>query len=182
VEGLGCGCKIVPLLQQRNVNLWETVKAGCIVIVQLQKKRLNDCTMHHTITTMGIMVCGHFVLSWIFMGQKTVIHSNKRYGIRAVYRGKVNIHWLSQHNTCTPQGNVGEDRHQQSGGSIANINAIGTFTHVIFQTTTMTGNRSTTTTQHCCIFESKFIFVIFDVVYYMLAESSFQRRLLPNFG
>jgi hypothetical protein len=101
VEGLGCGCKIVPLLQQRNVNLWETVKAGCIAMVQLQKIRLNDCTMHHTITTMGIMVCGHFVLSWIFMGQKTVIHSNKRYGIRAVYRGKVNIHWLSQHNTCT---------------------------------------------------------------------------------
>ena len=56
-EGLGCGCKIVPLLQQRNVNLWETVKAGCIVMVQLQKIRLNDCTMH-------------FVLSWIFMGQK----------------------------------------------------------------------------------------------------------------
>jgi hypothetical protein len=29
---------------------------------------------------------------------------------------------------------------------------------------------------------ARVFFVIFDVVYYMLAESSFQRRLLPNFG
>ena len=64
-------------------------------------------------------------------GTKTDIHSNKRHGIRASYRAKVNIHLPSQHNTS--HDNVGEDRLQQSGGSIANINADGTFTHVVVQ-------------------------------------------------
>ena len=42
----------------------------------------------------------------------------------------VNIHLPSQHNTSTSHDNVGQDRHQITGGSIANINADGTFTHV----------------------------------------------------
>jgi len=61
-------------------------------------------------------------------GTKTDIHSNKRHGIGAGKRGKVKIHLPSQHNTS--HDNVEEDRVQQFGGSIANINADGTFTHV----------------------------------------------------
>jgi hypothetical protein len=60
-------------------------------------------------------------------GIKTDIHSNKRRGIWASNRAKVNIHLPSQHNTS--HGNVREDREQENGGSIANINADGTFTH-----------------------------------------------------
>jgi hypothetical protein len=46
----------------------------------------------------------------------------------AIKNGKVNIHLPFQHNTS--HGNVRGDRAQRSGGSIANINADGTFTHV----------------------------------------------------
>jgi hypothetical protein len=62
-------------------------------------------------------------------GTKMDIHSNKRYGIWAHGRAKINIHLPSQHNT--PHDNVGEDRRQTEGGTIANINADGTFTHVV---------------------------------------------------
>jgi len=62
-------------------------------------------------------------------GTKTDVHSNRSRGIRAYYRAKVNIYLLSQHNTS--HDNVGEDREQDSGGSIANINADGTFTHAV---------------------------------------------------
>ena len=62
-------------------------------------------------------------------GTKTDIHSNKEGGIYATDRAKVNIHLPSQHNTS--HDNVGEDRQQESGGSIANINADGTFTYVV---------------------------------------------------
>jgi len=61
-------------------------------------------------------------------GTKTDIHSNKQDGIYADNLAKVNIHLPSQHNTS--HGNVREDRIQEDGGSIANINADGTFTHV----------------------------------------------------
>jgi hypothetical protein len=61
-------------------------------------------------------------------GTKTDIHSNKSRGIGAYDRVKVNIHLPSQHNTS--HDNVREDRTQVRGGSIANINADGTFTHV----------------------------------------------------
>ena len=57
-----------------------------------------------------------------------MLDSNKRYGIFAFDRGKVNIHLPSQHNTS--HDNVGDNRGQEDGGSIANINADGTFTHV----------------------------------------------------
>ena len=61
-------------------------------------------------------------------GTKTDIHSNKVYGIEATDQGKVNIYLPSQHNTS--HDNAGEDRFQVEGGSIANIDAEGTFTHV----------------------------------------------------
>jgi hypothetical protein len=35
---LGCVCNEVPLLQQRNVNLWRMVVMGCTVMVQIQKQ------------------------------------------------------------------------------------------------------------------------------------------------
>ena len=124
MEGLGCGCKIVPLLQQRNVNLWETVKAGCIVMVQLQKIRLNDCTVHHNELN-GLHACDRARVD--LGGTNMEVHSNKRSGIRAHCCAKVNIHLPSQHNTS--HDNVGQDRYQARGGSIANINADGTFTH-----------------------------------------------------
>jgi hypothetical protein len=61
-------------------------------------------------------------------GTKTDIHSNKQFGIAAAKNGKVNIHLPSQHNTT--HDNAIENRSQWSGGSIANINADGTFTHM----------------------------------------------------
>jgi hypothetical protein len=88
------------------------------------KARLNDCTMHHS-GVAGLNAYDDAVVD--LHGTKTDIHSNKRQGILADVRGKVNIHLPSQHNTS--HDNVGQDRHQESG-SIANINADGTFTHV----------------------------------------------------
>jgi hypothetical protein len=61
-------------------------------------------------------------------GTKTGNHSNKRDGIFATRNAKVNIHLPHQHNTT--HDNVRQDRYQVRGGSIANINADGTFTHV----------------------------------------------------
>jgi hypothetical protein len=92
------------------------------------KARLNDCTMHHNGSD-GLWALSDAVAD--LHGKKTDIHSNKRHGIRAHNRGKVNIHLPSQHNTS--HGNVREDRLQEWGGSIANINADGTFTHVVVE-------------------------------------------------
>jgi len=63
-------------------------------------------------------------------GTKTDIHSNIGEGIWADDRGKVNIHLPSQHNTSHDND---VDRAQINGGSIANINADGTFTHVVVE-------------------------------------------------
>ena len=89
------------------------------------KVRLNDSTMHHNRVD-GLAAGDHAVVD--LHGTKTDIHSNKLDGIYAFDNAKVNIHLPSQHNTS--HDNVDEDRVQQSGGSIANINADGTFTHV----------------------------------------------------
>jgi hypothetical protein len=89
------------------------------------KARLNNCTMHHNGCD-GLQAYYHGVVD--LHGTKTDIHSNKRDGIWACSHGKVNIHLPSQHNTS--HDNVREDRRQFDGGSIANINADGTFTHV----------------------------------------------------
>ena len=89
------------------------------------KVRLNDSTMHHNGWD-GLYADDHAVVD--LHGTKTDIHSNKRHGIHASTHAKVNIHLPSQHNTT--HDNVGGGRRQVRGGSIANINADGTFTHV----------------------------------------------------
>ena len=89
------------------------------------KARLNDCKMNHNGWD-GLIAYDHAVVD--LHGTKTDIHSNKRYGIAASFRAKINIHLPSQHNTS--HDNVGEDRFQERGGSIANINADGTFIRV----------------------------------------------------
>ena len=97
------------------------------------KARFNNCQMHRN-GFAGLTAYDHAVVD--LHGTKTDIHSNgmdvhsnKGYGIWAFDRGKVNIHLPSQHNTS--HDNVREDRSQNNGGSIANQNADGTFTHVV---------------------------------------------------
>ena len=97
------------------------------------KAILNDCKMHHN-GMEGLCIDERAVVD--LHGTKTDIHSNKKHGIIATNRAKINIHLPSQHSTS--HDNVGEDRQQQGGGgeyfrdgSIANINADGTFTHVV---------------------------------------------------
>jgi hypothetical protein len=91
------------------------------------KVRLNDSTMHHN-GTFGLVAADHRAVVDLH-GTKTDIHSNKRCGIGALNNAKVNIHLPSQHNTT--HDHVGDQhRRQNRGGSIANINADGTFTHV----------------------------------------------------
>jgi len=97
------------------------------------KVRLNDCKMYHNRYD-GLVAFNHAVVD--LHGTKTDIHSNKGRGIRADNRAKVNIHLPSQHNTS--HDNVGDDRNQEAmygaaPGSIANINADGTFTHVVVE-------------------------------------------------
>ena len=88
------------------------------------KVRLNDCSMHHNGRN-GLYACYQAVVD--LHGTKTDIHSNKSHGIGAYSHAKVNIHLPSHHNTF--HDNVRGDRYQNEGGSIANINADGTFTH-----------------------------------------------------
>jgi hypothetical protein len=90
------------------------------------KVRLNDSTMHHN-GQYGLFAVDHAVVD-LHGGTKTDIHSNERYGIAAAKNAKVNIHLPSQHNTSHDNGS--DNRAQYGGGSIANINADGTFTHV----------------------------------------------------
>ena len=90
------------------------------------KARLNDCTMHHNGMD-GLAANEHAIVD--LHGTKTDIHSNtKTVGIFAIVNAKVNIHLPSQHNTTHDNGQG--NRYQDTGGSIANINADGTFTHV----------------------------------------------------
>ena len=89
------------------------------------KVRLNDSTMHHNGGD-GLVADEHAVVD--LHGTKTDIHSNKDCGIYAINNAKVNIHLPPQHNTT--HDNVGQNRVQGRGGSIANINADGTFTHL----------------------------------------------------
>ena len=87
--------------------------------------RLTDSTMHHNGIS-GLYAYDHAVVD--LHGTKTDIHSNKRIGIFALSNAKASIHLPSQHNTT--HGNRSQNRVQEDGGSIANINADGTFTHV----------------------------------------------------
>jgi len=88
------------------------------------KARLHDCKMHHNGSD-GLNACLGAVVD--LHGTKTGIHSNKQGGIYATLNAKVNIHLPSQHNTS--HDNVRWNQAQELGGSIANINADGTFTH-----------------------------------------------------
>ena len=89
------------------------------------KVRLNDSTMHHN-GDAGLFASRHAVVD--LHGTKTDIHSNNKFGIIASRNGKFNIHLPSQHNTI--YDNIRQNRFQMQGGSIANINTDGTFTHV----------------------------------------------------
>ena len=89
------------------------------------KVRLNDSTMHHNVGD-GLWADDHAVVD--LHGTGTNIHFNRYSGIFAIENTKVNIHLPSQHNTT--HDNVKGNRVQDSGGSIANINADGTFTHI----------------------------------------------------
>ena len=106
----------------------ENVHYGVVCDGATTKARFNDCTVHHNGLD-GLGATGHAVVD--LHGTKTDIHSNGRNGIRAHSRGKVNIHLPSQHNTT--HDNDRQNRFQQEGGSIANINADGTFTHVVVE-------------------------------------------------
>jgi hypothetical protein len=89
------------------------------------KVRLNDSTIYHN----GWAGLGAHDLAVVDLhGTKMDIHCNKICGIGATENAKVNIHLPSQHNTS--HDNEGNNRYQEDGGSIANINADGTFTHV----------------------------------------------------
>jgi hypothetical protein len=88
------------------------------------KARFNNCKMHHNGYD-GLFAEDHAVVD--LHGTKMGIHSNKQDGIFATENAKVNIHLPSQHNTT--HDNVGDNREQEDGGSIANISADGTFTH-----------------------------------------------------
>ena len=81
--------------------------------------------MHHN-GQYGLFALRHAVVD--LYGTKTDIHSNQKGGIGATENAKVNIHLPSQHNTI--HDNVGQNRLQISGASIANINADGTFTYM----------------------------------------------------
>jgi hypothetical protein len=105
-------------------DFMENGQAGVECYGANTKARLNDSTMHHN-GYYGLAADEHAVVD--LHGTKTDIHSNKQFGIVAAKNGKVNIHLPSQHNT-THDNRL--DRLQQDGGSIANINADGTFTHV----------------------------------------------------
>ena len=106
----------------------ENRSGGVFCVGANTKARLTDCKMHHNGKS-GLWAYNHAVVD--LHGTKTDIHSNKSDGIRAFSRAKVNIHLPSQHNTS--HDNDDEDRYQQVGGSIANINADGTFTHVVVE-------------------------------------------------
>ena len=88
------------------------------------KFRLNDSTAHHN-KMHGVLAFAHAAVD--LHGTKTDIHSNRGDGMCAIMNAKVNIHLSPKHNTTHDNG---ENREQRDGGSIANINTDGTFTHV----------------------------------------------------
>ena len=120
----GMGLEAGATVTATRCDFMENGRCGVGCFGANTKVRLNDSTMHHNGMD-GLGAGDHAVVD--LHGTKTDIHSNKHYGIRAVYLAKVNIHLPSQHNTS--HDNVGDDQDQDSGGSIANINADGTFTH-----------------------------------------------------
>ena len=106
-------------------DFMENGHCGVICSGANTKVRFNDSTMHHNGWD-GLGTGDRAVVD--LHGTNTGIHSNKAYGMSAYYNAQVNIHLPPQHNTT--HDNVGDNRDQEDGGSIANINADGTFTHV----------------------------------------------------
>jgi hypothetical protein len=106
-------------------DFMENGQFGVVCVGANTKVRVNDSTMHHNGED-GLYAGEHAIVD--LHGTKTNIHSNKMYGIMAFKNGKVNIHLPFQHNTT--HDNAWQTRAQDNGGSIANINADGTFTHV----------------------------------------------------
>jgi hypothetical protein len=121
----GLGAKEGVTVTATRCDFMENGYSGVECYNANTKVRLNDSTMHHN-GRAGLYAADHAVVD--LHGTKTGIHSNKIYGIYAYNNGKVNIHLPSQHNTS--HDNVSDNRSQTMGGSIANINADGTFTHV----------------------------------------------------
>jgi hypothetical protein len=107
-------------------DFMENGQCGVACLGANTKVRLNDSTMHHNGLS-GLYAYDHIVVD--LHGTKTNIHSNNKDGISATSNAKVNIHLPSQHSTS--HDNVDDNRYQDRGGSIANINADGTFTHVV---------------------------------------------------
>jgi hypothetical protein len=105
-------------------EVMENSEGGVRVHDANTKVTLNECTIHHN-EHFGLFADIHAVVD--LHGTTTNIHSNEGNGIVASRNAKISIHLPFQHNTS--HGN-GEDRQQDNGGSIANINADGTFTHV----------------------------------------------------
>jgi hypothetical protein len=131
--GIGMDVGVGATVTGTHCEIMENNGHGVWCIGANTKVRLNDSTVHHNGGD-GLCAADHAVAD--LHGTKTDIHSNKRYGIAVGIHGKVNIHLPSQHNTS--HDNVGDDRNQEamfgfSGGSIANINADGTFTHVVVE-------------------------------------------------
>jgi len=102
----------------------ENGSCGVVSMGANTKVRLNDSTMHHNGVD-GLNASDNAVVD--LRGTNTGIHSNKRIGIVSTSFTKVYIHLPSQHNTT--HDNDGQNRAHAMGGSIANINADGTFTH-----------------------------------------------------
>jgi hypothetical protein len=106
-------------------DFMENGESGVACFDANTKVRLNDSTIRHN-GYQGLSTYDRAVVD--LHGTKTYIHSNKQDGISATENAKVNIHLPTQHNTS--HDNVRQNRYQDTGGSIANINADGTFTHV----------------------------------------------------
>jgi hypothetical protein len=123
--GTGMGVNGGATVTATQCEFTENGYHGMICAGANTKARLHDCTMHHNGSD-GLGANVHAVVD--LHGTKTDIHSNKGDGMWAYNRAKINIHLPSEHNTS--HDNFGEDRLTVNGGSIANINADGTFTHV----------------------------------------------------
>jgi len=89
------------------------------------KAILTDCTMHHNGRD-GLFARNDAVVD--LHGTNTSLDCNEFHGMYAFRGGaKINIHLPP--SLVVSDRNVGDDRHQARGGSIANINPDGTFTH-----------------------------------------------------
>ena len=123
---MGCGIAVGngATATASRCDITENGKVGVSGLGANTKVRLDDCQMHHNGYN-GLVAADHAVVD--LHGTKTDVHSNKMIGIAVDNNAKVNIHLPSQHNTS--HDNVEEDRNQEDGGSIANQNADGTFTH-----------------------------------------------------